>query len=192
MTRKNILICFLFILVLSLSGCGGPAQEPQEPDSSEISQTVPENNAEMESVNLPVTTPEQTFQEKTEQEEPEVSEAKKIRFLVDGQEIIVSLEDHPAADALYARLPMELTFKDFNGTEKIAYPDEALPTEGSPTQCDPNVGSFCYYIPWGNFCFFYQDFRASESLMPLGKVESGLEFLESLDTADTVIVEVVE
>lgn len=87
---------------------------------------------------------------------------------------------------------MELTFEDFNGTEKIAYPDESLPAEGAPTQCDPNVGSFCYYIPWGNFCFFYRDFRASESLMPLGEVESGLEFLESLDTADTVTVEAVE
>lgn len=191
MMRKYILICFLFILALSLSGCGETKQEPQESGSSEILQTVPENNTEIEPVDLPTTAPEQASEEKTEQEEPEVSEAKKIRFLVDGQEIIVALEDHAAADALYTRLPMELTFEDFNGTEKIAYPDESLPTEGVPTQCDPNIGSFCYYIPWGNFCFFYQDFRASESLMPLGEVESGLEFLESLDTADTVTVEAV-
>lgn len=192
MMRKYIRICFLFILALSLSGCGEIKQEPQESGSSEILQTVPENNTEIEPVDLPTTAPEQASQEKKEQEEPEVSEVKKIRFLVDGQEIIVALEDHAAADALYTRLPMELTFEDFNGTEKIAYPDESLPTEGSPTQCDPNVGSFCYYIPWGNFCFFYQDFRTSESLMPLGEVESGLEFLESLDTADTVTVEAVE
>ena len=179
-------------LMVSLSACGGTGQEPQESGSPKPSQTIPESAAEPESTVLPTPTPEQVSQEKTEQEEPEVSEAKKIRFLVDGQEILVTLEDHPAADALYTRLPMELTFEDFNGTEKIAYPDEGLPTEGAPTQCDPDAGSFCYYIPWGNFCFFYRDFRASESLMPLGKVESGLEFLESLNTADTVTVEAVE
>lgn len=190
--HKNILFWFLFLLVLPLAACGAAGSEPpQAAESTEIAQTV-EDTTEAELVEKPTHVPEQTSPEKPEQEAPEVNEAKKIRFLADGQEIIVALEDHPAADALYARLPMELSFEDYNGTEKIAYPDEALPTEGSPNQCNLNVGSFCYYIPWGNFCFFYQDFRASESLMPLGEVESGLEFLESLDTADTVTVEAVE
>lgn len=42
-----------------------------------------------------------------------MSEAKKIRFLVDGQEIIVALEDYAAADVLYTQLLMELTFGRF-------------------------------------------------------------------------------
>ena len=191
--RKNIVLWFLFLLVLPLAACGAAGSEPpQAAESTEIAQAVPEDTTEAELVEKPTHDPEQTSQGKPEQESPEVNKAKKIRFLADGQEVIVALEDHPAADALYARLPMELSFEDYNGTEKIAYPDEALPTEGSPNQCNPNVGSFCYYIPWGNFCFFYQDFRASESLMPLGEVESGLEFLESLDTAGTVTVEAME
>lgn len=191
--RKNILIWFLCLLVLPLAACGAAESEPpQTAESAEIAQTVSEDSTEEELIEKPTRIPEQTPQKITEPEVPEVSEGKKIRFLVDGQEIVVALEDHPAADALYARLPMELAFEDFNGTEKIAYPEEALPTEGAPDQCDPNVGSFCYYIPWGNFCFFYQDFRASESLMPLGEVESGLALLESLDTAGTVTVEAVE
>ena len=116
---------------------------------------------------------------------------KKIRFLTDGQEIIVVLEDHAAADALYQQLPMELSFEDFNGTEKIAYLDQELPTGNVPTSCDPDAGHLCYYIPWGNLCFFYQDFRTSTSLIPVGQVESGFEFLKTLDTASIVTVEAV-
>ena len=131
-------------------------------------------------------------QEETPQDEEitEMNESKKIRFLLeDGSEIIVSLNDHPAADALHDMLPLELTFEEFNGTEKIAYLPEELPTDGSPDSCDPDVGSLCYYIPWGNLCFFYQDFRASSSLIPLGQVESGTEFLERLDLSSGVTAE---
>lgn len=54
------------------------------------------------------------------------------------------------------------------------------------------VGSLCYYIPWGNLCFFYQDFRQSSSLIPLGTVSSGLERLEQLDTVASVTAELIE
>ena len=113
-----------------------------------------------------------------------------IRFsLEEGAEIIVRLNDNPAADALHDMLPLELTFEEFNGTEKIAYLPEELPTDGYPDSCDPDVGSLCYYIPWGNLCFFYRDFRASSSLIPLGQVESGAEFLERLDLSSGVTAE---
>lgn len=101
----------------------------------------------------------------------------------------MALNDNPTADALHDMLPLELTFEEFNGTEKIAYLPEELPTDGSPDSCDPDVGSLCYYIPWGNLCFFYRDFRASSSLIPLGQVESGTEFLERLDLASGVTAE---
>ena len=129
----------------------------------------------------------------TQKEETNTMEStRRIRFsLDDGSEIIVQLNDNPAAEALYEMLPLELTFEDFNGTEKITYPPEELPADGSPDSCDPEVGSLCYYIPWGNLCFFYQDFRASSSLIPLGYVESGTEFLEQLDLASDVTVDVV-
>lgn len=44
----------------------------------------------------------------------------------------------------------------------------------------------------GAFLLFYWDFRASESLMLRGEVESDLEFFQLLDTADTMTVEAVE
>ena len=128
-----------------------------------------------------------------EEETSAMENTRRIRFsLDDGAEIIVQLNDNPAAEALYEMLPLELSFEDFNSTEKIAYLTEEIPSDGSPDQCDPDVGSLCYYIPWGNLCFFYQDFRASSSLIPLGQVETGAEFLAQLDLASRVTVEAAD
>lgn len=127
------------------------------------------------------------------QEQAAAEAAERIRFVLeDGSEIIVALNDNPAADALCDMLPLELTFEEFNGTEKIAYLPEELPTDGSPDSCDPDVGSLCYYIPWGNLCFFYQDFRSSSSLIPLGQVESGAELLAQLDLASSVTAQAAD
>ena len=127
----------------------------------------------------------------TQKEETNTMEStRRIRFsLDDGSEIIVQLNDNPAAEALYEMLPLELSFEDFNSTEKIAYLTEEIPSDGSPDQCDPDVGSLCYYIPWGNLCFFYRDFRPSSALIPLGQVESGAGLLEGLDRTAAVMVE---
>ena len=127
----------------------------------------------------------------TQKEETNTMEStRRIRFsLDDDSEIIVRLNDNPAAEALYKMLPLELSFEDFNSTEKIAYLTEEIPSDGSPDQCDPDVGSLCYYIPWGNLCFFYRDFRPSSALIPLGQVESGAGLLEGLDRTAAVMVE---
>ena len=170
------------------------AQEPRRPEETTQPQgEVPPLDSESDDVPDSAAPNEDVPpQEETPQEEEitEMNERRTIRFLLDdGSEIIVALNDNPAADALYDMLPLELTFEEFNGTEKIAYLPEELPTDGSPDSCDPDVGSLCYYIPWGNLCLFYQDFRHSESLVPLGTVISGAEMLEQLDTESTVTVE---
>ena len=175
-------------------------QEPQIPAEAAQAQEerVPSESAPNDEGNLVPATEAASPQEETPQKEEitemtEMDENKKIRFLLDdGAEIIVRLNDNPAADALYEMLPLELTFEDFNGTEKIAYLPEELPTDGSPDSCDPDVGSLCYYIPWGNLCFFYQDFRSSSSLIPLGEVESGAELLAQLDLASSVTADTAD
>ena len=84
---------------------------------------------------------------------------------------------------------MELNFSDYNGTEKIAYPPEALPTEGEPDGCDPDVGDLCLYAPWGNLCIFYQDFRYSQSLIKLGHIKSGMDRLSGTNGDFTATLE---
>lgn len=115
----------------------------------------------------------------------------KIRLLFAGEQAVVVLDDHPAVRDFLAMLPLSVTFEDFNGVEKIGYLPRKLHTEGSPSHCDPAVGTFAYYAPWGNLAVFLQDFRPSNGLVPLGHVVSGLDRLAGRQEDFVVRLEIV-
>lgn len=48
------------------------------------------------------------------------------------------------------------------------------------------------YRPWGNFTIFYGDFRYSDELVPLGKVESGLDVIAGQTEDFTGELEIME
>lgn len=114
---------------------------------------------------------------------------KNIKMTINGQTYFISLYDTPTANALYNSLPMKLNFTDYAGTEKIAYPDDKLPTEGEPDGCDPQEGDLCLYAPWGNLSVFYKDFRYSESLIKLGHIESGIEEIAAMSGDFSAVIE---
>lgn len=166
-------------------------QEPSTEPENETEQ--PEQTAPPQENPGPTDTEEaSTDAVRPDEEDGWGDEARLVRFSVGGNKLVVQMEDHPAAQAFYEILPLELNFSDYNRTEKIAYLEEELPTDGAPDNCDPKVGDLCYYIPWGNLCFFYEDFRRSESLVPLGGIVSGEELLEQLDTARSVWAEAAD
>ena len=57
---------------------------------------------------------------------------------------------------------------------------------------DPVTGEMVIYRPWANFTIFYGDFRYSDELVPLGKVESGLEFISGKTENFTGVLELIE
>lgn len=173
------LIAFILFGTVLLTACGGGL--PSMTD-------VPDTSAGTDdSVND--ASPEDTRTPETAESEAGEAAERKLRMNVSGQEVIITLYDTPAASALYELLPMELDFSDYNNTEKIAYPDEKLPTEGEPDGCDPDVGDLCLYAPWGNLCVFYKDFGYSRSLIKLGRVESGMDVLSGMTENFTVTLE---
>lgn len=113
-------------------------------------------------------------------------ELPKLLLSVEDGSLTLTLEDNSAARSLLSQLPLTLTFEDYNGTEKIAYPPEGLDLSDAPESCDPDVGTLAYYAPWGNLCIFYQDFRYSEGLVPLGKLEGDMELLTAMGDGFTV------
>lgn len=153
--KRILLFLMTLCLVSTLTACGASSSGSGTTKASE-------NQVEMEK--------KKTTGSGAKQE-------RKLVLRVQGQDVHITLYDTPTARALYEKLPMELSFSDFNGTEKIAYPPEKLPTAGEPDGCDPEVGDLCLYDPWGNLCIFYQDFRYSKSLIKLGHVDSGMEIL---------------
>lgn len=117
------------------------------------------------------------------------AEGERVKFIFDDKEIIVVLEDNSGAESLLKQLPLTLKFEDYSSTEKISYPPEKLDISRAPKSCTPKRGDLAYYSPWGNLAFFYRDFRYSNGLVPLGRIETGIEALEELDRAASVKVE---
>lgn len=116
-------------------------------------------------------------------------EEKSVLLLIDGQAFSVTLYDTPAANSFYDMLPVELTFEDYNGTEKISYLTDTLDTEGELDGFDPSVGDLCLYEPWGNLCIFYNDFGYSDRLILLGHVDEGMDVIGAMTDDFMVTIE---
>ena len=99
----------------------------------------------------------------------------KIRIRLEDSELTATLNDSKAAQDFLALLPLTITLEDYAGTEKIYYLPEQLSTQGSPAGSDPSIGDITYYAPWGNLAIFYRDFRYSNGLVVLGKIDGGME-----------------
>ena len=94
--------------------------------------------------------------------------------------IEIALDD---ADRRYAgrdflaQLPLEMTFKDYGGDEKIADLPRPFTRRDVPEGVTPHVGDVAFYAPWGNLALFYRDGHHSPGLIPLGRIEEGIDGL---------------
>ena len=153
---KKILALGALALALVISGCGekGAAATTSQPQAAVQNTTQAAAN------------PAQT--------------ADTVLFgQLGNKELVIKLADHAATQSLRSMLPAELEFKDFNNTEKIAYLPEKLNVNGAPKGHTPKAGDMCIYVPWGNICIFYHDYKFSSDLVYLGHVEQGLDALSS-------------
>ena len=116
--------------------------------------------------------------------------AAEIEFVVGGKVYPGTLNDSGAAQALFERLPLEVTFEDFGSNERIAYVKPELSLSGKADHGAPKPGTFAVYEPWGNLCVFRVPFRASNDLFILGEVAP--ETLEAIvkSGAETVTIQV--
>ncbi|WP_428077203.1 cyclophilin-like fold protein [Candidatus Avelusimicrobium alvi] len=102
----------------------------------------------------------------------------KIKITVPRRTVSATLNDSRAAREFLALLPLTLELTDFGQTEKIADLPQKLSTKGAPAGFTPQKGDLAYYAPWGNLAIFRRDFRYSENLIKLGRIETGLEALD--------------
>jgi hypothetical protein len=103
--------------------------------------------------------------------------AMRISIKAGDTVIAATLADNPTSRDLVSLLPLTVTLEDYAATEKITYLPRKLSTEGAPAGSDPAVGDVAYYAPWGNLALFHKDFRYSSGLVPLGRIDAGLEAL---------------
>lgn len=188
--RKGVLIVLYLLLCLGLAACAEQktmslaSEQSSHQEQSNIQNST--DDSENQSADLQDT---KSFTNNTDTHE---TENRKLKLTIAGQEFNVTLYDTPAANALYDMLPLDLTFEDFNGVEKIAYPDNELSTEGEPDGCDPDIGDLCLYAPWGNLSIFYKDFHNSNGLISLGHIDSGIDIIGDMSEDFSASLEKME
>ena len=103
----------------------------------------------------------------------------KISLKLQDTTLTATLYDNPTAREFASLLPLTLTLEDYSKTEKISDLPRKLTKDGAPAGADPSVGDIAYYAPWGNLALFYKDFRYSDGLILLGKLDGGAEALSA-------------
>lgn len=102
-----------------------------------------------------------------------------IRISVDDRLITAQLADNPTAQDLAHQLPLTLTFRDFNGVEKIAELPRPLTTNGVPDGDDPDIADIGYYAPSDNLVLYYGDVGYWNGIIRIGRFNSDdLDFIK--------------
>jgi hypothetical protein len=102
----------------------------------------------------------------------------RIRLNVEGRPATATLLDHETSRDFASLLPPTLTVKDYADTEKIGDLPRKLTTAGAPPGSEPSAGDLAYYSPCGNLAVFLKDFEYSRGLVPLGRLDSGVDALD--------------
>ncbi len=123
-------------------------------------------------------------------------EGVRVKMRVTNENIFVVLVDNSASRDLADRLKKEtmtLSFADFGGSEKIAYPSPPLDVS-DVSGCDPVEGDLTIYIPWGNLAVFYRDTSGySSALVHIGRIEGkGIEILAAQKGEFSVVLELTD
>ena len=102
-----------------------------------------------------------------------------IRVLVGDTVLAGRLWDNATARDLITQLPLTLTFRDFNGVEKIAQLPRRLPMEGVPSGDDPIPRDIGYYNPSGDLVFYYDDVGYFTGIVRIGQFEGSMDAIVS-------------
>lgn len=89
----------------------------------------------------------------------ETMENKRLELAFNNTKVYATLANNTPANDLKERLingPITFSFKDFAGSEKIAYSNPILKINNEEG-CDPKIGDIVIYKPWNNIAIFYKD-----------------------------------
>lgn len=160
----------VLLLSFTFAGCGGQPAEPPTTSSTPASSPAPTEQASPASSPEPTTAPDQGVVGTT------------VHFTAGDTVVEVTIhEDTATTRDFLSMLPMTLTFEDYAGMEKIAYPERGFDTTGNEGM-KPEVGDLFSYIPWSNLGFFYAtgSLGHSTSLVRIGTTDD-LDAVMKLD-----------
>ena len=142
-------------------------------------------------VNPPVGNPGDTGNNNGENPgQPGSEETMKLKITIGSRTVPATLYDNPTARSFAAQLPLrDIVLRDYNRTEKIFDPPQALSKEGAPVGYDPVAGDIACYGPWGNIAIFYRDYGYGRGLIPVGRIDGNGISLFQMSGEMTVTIE---
>lgn len=152
----------LALAALTLTACAdGETRSAQPPQTSERTSTM-----------APTSPPA------PEPTSPGAVEGTAVLVTIGDTTLPGQLWDNPAARDLAARLPLTLTFSDYNAVEKVARLDAALTMDGMPAGDDPNPSEIGWHAPSSDLVLYYGDVGFWNGIARLGAFDpSGIELL---------------
>ncbi len=129
------------MLVFSFAACSKAQTNNAETTTKQIeSQTTTTSTTQSTKEAASETTTEATT--KKSNKDKDNSDGKKISMNINGEEVIISLDDTPAANSFYDMLPIDVNFKNFNSEEKMPSVEEVLKNADKPEAPSFDIGDF--------------------------------------------------
>lgn len=99
----------------------------------------------------------------------------QIRVSIGDTVLTGRLWDNATARDLIVQLPLTLTFRDFNGLEKISQLPRKLSMDGVPAGDDPFPRDIGYYAPSGDLVFYYGDVGYFNGIVRIGQFDGNMD-----------------
>lgn len=180
--------------LLAFTACSSETESvPSQPQRLESGETVsaPSSSGDSQGSSIPEAPLHSSETPRNTPDDTPGREEIRIRAVFEGGEVVAVLDDNPTAQSLLEQLPATVRFSDFAGSEKIAYFPEDLSTEGAPAGAAHEKGDVACYGPWGNLVFYYGAGDYASGVIPMGRIESGLEVLEAMGSDFEATLELV-
>lgn len=109
--------------------------------------------------------------------EPDIQnvDSMKLKISVGQRVLTATMYDNPTSKDFVSLLPLTLSLTDYSNNEKISDLPRRLSTQGAPAGYKPSAGDITIYAPWGNLAVFYKDGGYASGLIPLGKLDGGID-----------------
>jgi hypothetical protein len=103
----------------------------------------------------------------------------RVRITIDKTVLSAHLWDNATARSLIGQLPLTLTFRDFEGQEKVAHVPRALSMRGMPKSADPEPREIGYYAPTNELVFYYANVGRFDGIARIGRFDGSIAAIKS-------------
>lgn len=169
--RRFTVLALALASAIALTGCTAGAEPAPSPMSTAAS---------------PSPTPAPTPEAPVETQEAPVSTTSTIVISLGSTTVRGVLDNNAATTSLLAQLPLELSFQDFGGQEKIAGLPSPLSLDGMPSGGSAEPGTIGYYAPDQAIVLYYEAVGYYNGIIPIGTFDDVAAVRDAAPSTGTI------